>query len=129
MGVRARSAALIDHGTGACALRAFPQARVTQQYSCGDGGSLFDANVSTPPSPRPGSGGQFEVWDSRPSNTFCDHDVAVDLRRGNANTKTPRSFARLDPVCSCDNSGRSVICFHQKGVKKIIYLVSLIQEA
>ena len=40
---------------------------------------------------------------------FFDHEVAVDLRCGKANTKTPRSFARLDPVFACDNSGRSVL--------------------
>ena len=40
---------------------------------------------------------------------FSDHEVAVDLRCGKANTKTPRSFARLDPVFARDNSGRSVL--------------------
>ena len=35
--------------------------------------------------------------------------LAVDLRCGKANTKTPRSFARLDPVFARDNSGRSVL--------------------
>ena len=44
-----------------------------------------------------------------PRNTLSDHEVAVDLRFGNANTRTPRSFARLDPVFARDNSGRSVL--------------------
>ena len=51
------------------------------------------------------------MWDGRPSNAFSDHEVAVDLRCGEANTKTPRSFARLNPVFACDNSGRSVLFF------------------
>ena len=51
MGVRAPNAALINHGTRACALRAPPQARVAQQYSCGDSASPFYANVFFPPSP------------------------------------------------------------------------------
>ena len=63
MGVRAPHAAPINHGTGACALRAPPQARVAQQYSCGDGASPFYANVFIPPSPWPGGRGRFEVWD------------------------------------------------------------------
>ena len=40
---------------------------------------------------------------------FSDHEVAVDLRCGKANTKTPRHFARLDPVLARDNSGRSFL--------------------
>ena len=44
-----------------------------------------------------------------PRNSFSDHEVAVDLRCGKANTKTPRLFARLDPVFARDNSGRSVL--------------------
>ena len=55
MGVRAPNAAPINHGTGACALRAPPQERVAQQYSCGDGASPFYANVFIPPSPFLGS--------------------------------------------------------------------------
>ena len=47
--------------------------------------------------------------DSRPSNTFCDHEVAVGLRCGKANTKTPRYFARLDPVFVRDSSERSIL--------------------
>ena len=68
------------------------------------------------------------MWDSRPSNTFSDHEVAVGLRYGKVNTKTPRSFARLDPVFARDSSGRSVLFSHQGGVNKISYLVSLFQE-
>ena len=40
---------------------------------------------------------------------FSDHEVTVDLRWGKANNKTPRSFAKLDPVFTHDNSGRSVL--------------------
>ena len=51
-GVRAPNAAPINHGTGACALRAPPpQARVAQQYSCGDGAWSFYAYAFSPPSP------------------------------------------------------------------------------
>ena len=32
------------------------------------------------------------MWDGRPSNTFSDHEVAVDLRCGKTKTKTPRSL-------------------------------------
>ena len=53
--------------------------------------------------------GRFDVWNGRPSNTFCAHEVAVGLRCENANSKTPRSFARLDPAFARDNSGRSVL--------------------
>ena len=49
MGVRAPNAAPIIDGTGACALRAPPQARVAQQYSCGDGASPVYAYVFIPP--------------------------------------------------------------------------------
>ena len=90
-------------------MRAPPQARVAQQYNCGDGASPFYANVFIPPSPSPCGGGRFEVWDGRPSNTFSDHEVAVGLRCGKANIKTPRCFARLDPVFARDTSGRSVL--------------------
>ena len=51
MGARAPNAVPINHGTGACALRALPQARVAQQYSCGDGALPFYANVFIPLSP------------------------------------------------------------------------------
>ena len=51
MGVRTPNAAPINHGTGAGALRAPPQARIAQQYSCGDGASPFYANVLIPPLP------------------------------------------------------------------------------
>ena len=48
------------------------------------------------------------MWDGRPSTIFSDHEVAVDFRSGKANTKIPRSFARLDAVFARDSSGRSV---------------------
>ena len=44
------------------------------------------------------------------SSPLLDQAVAVGLRCGKANTKAPRSFARLDPVFACDSSGRSVNC-------------------
>ena len=53
--------------------------------------------------------GRFDVWNGRPSNTFCAHEVAVGLRCENANSKTPRSFARLDPVFARDSSWCSVV--------------------
>ena len=37
------------------------------------------------------------------------HEVAVGLRCGKDNTKTPRSLARLDPVFPRDSSGRSIL--------------------
>ena len=43
--------------------------------------------------------------------TFSDHEVAVGLRCGKANNRTPTSFARLDPVFARDCSGRSVVFF------------------
>ena len=49
------------------------------------------------------------MWDGRPSNTFSDRKVAVDLGCGKANTETPRYFARLDPVFARDSSGHSVL--------------------
>ena len=49
-----------------------------------------------------------------PRNTFTDHEAAVDLRCGTANTKTPNFFARLDPVFARDNSGLSVLFFIKK---------------
>ena len=107
MGVCAPNAAPINHGTGACALRAPPQACVTQQYSCGDDASPFFARTCSPP-PLPDQavtvGLRCGTVDPQ-----TDHEVAVDLRCGEANTKTPRSFARLDPVFARDNSGRSVL--------------------
>ena len=41
MGVRTPNAAPINHGTGACTLRVPPQARVAQQYSCGEVAFFF----------------------------------------------------------------------------------------
>ena len=38
-----------------------------------------------------------------------DHEVGIGLRYGKANTKTPRSLARLDPVLPRDSSGRSIL--------------------
>ena len=38
----------------------------------------------------------------------------MDVRCGKANTKTPTTFARLDPVFARDNSGRSVLFFIKK---------------
>ena len=43
-----------------------------------------------------------------PQTLFADHEVAAGLRYGKANTKTPRYFARLDPVFARDRSGRPV---------------------
>ena len=43
-----------------------------------------------------------------PQTIFSDHEVAVGLRCGKANTNTPKYFARLDPVFARDSSGRSV---------------------
>ena len=54
--------------------------------------------------------------------------VAVGLRCGKANTKTPRSLARLDPVFPRDSSGRSILFSDQGGVVEISYLVPLLQE-
>ena len=68
------------------------------------------------------------MLDGRPSNTFSDHEVAVGLRCGEANTKTPRYFARLDPAFARDSSGRSVFFFFIKEESTISYLVSLLQE-
>ena len=46
----------------------------------------------------------------RPTLTLrADHEVAVGLRCGKANTKSPRSLVRLDPVFTRDNSGRSIL--------------------
>ena len=39
----------------------------------------------------------------------ADHEVAVGLSCGKANTKTPRSLVRLDPVFPRDSSGRSIL--------------------
>ena len=66
---------------------------------------------------------------STPETLFSDHAVAVDLRCGKANTKTQRSFTRLDSVFARDGSGRSVFVSYQGGVDKISYRVSLFQEA
>ena len=48
------------------------------------------------------------MWYGGLLNTFSGHEVAVDLRCEKANNETPRSFARLDSVLVCDESGRSV---------------------
>ena len=89
------------------ALCALPlQARAAQQYSCGDGASPFYAYV---PLPDQAVAVGLRCGTVDPRNTFSDHEVAVDLRCGKANIKTPRSFARLDPVFARDNSGRSVL--------------------
>ena len=49
------------------------------------------------------------MWDGRPSNTFSDHEVAVGLRCGKVNTKTPKYIARLDPAFARGSSGLSVL--------------------
>ena len=73
--------------------------------------------VSMLPSSRPGGGNRFVVWDGRPSNTFSDHEAAVSSRCGKANTKTPRKFARLDPVFARDRSGCSVFSIKEESIR------------
>ena len=108
MGVRAPNAAPINHGTESCALRApppgtrrAPKAEVTARR-------LFTRTCSSPPLPDQAVAVGLRCGTVDPRNTFSDHEVAVDLRCGKANTKTPRSFARLDPVFARDSSKRSV---------------------
>ena len=123
------NAAPINHGTGGCNLRVPPQARVAQQYSCGDGPSPFSRTCSSPPLTDQAVAGRFEVCDGRPSNTFSDQAVSVGLRCGKANARTPRYFARLDPVFARDSSERSVFFSINVRIDKISYLVFLLQEA
>ena len=70
MGVRAPNAAPIDHGTEACTLRASPQARVAQQYSCGDGASPFCGNVFIPPLPNQAVAVGFRCGTANPQTLF-----------------------------------------------------------
>ena len=103
-GGRVSNAAPLNHGT--CASRAAPLSHA----------SLSNEDAATA---------------RRPPRRTCspsprsDQVVAVGLRCGKANTKTPRSLARLDPVFTRDSSGRSS---HQGGVVEISYLVPLLQE-
>ena len=65
----------------------------------------------------------------RSSPPLADQAVAVGLRCGKANTKTPRYSARIDPVFAPDSSGRSVFYFPSRGFDQICYLVSLLPKA
>ena len=75
---------------------------------------LFTRTGSSPPLPDQAVAVGLRCGTVDPQTLFSDHEVAVDLRCGKANTKTPRSFARLDPVFARGNSGRSVL-FSIKG--------------
>ena len=71
---------------------------------------LFTRMCSCPPLPDQAVAVGLRFGTVDPQNTFSDREVAVGLSYGKANTKTPRPFARLDPVFAHDNSGRSVLC-------------------
>ena len=46
-----------------------------------------------------------------PQTLSSAHEVAIGSRYEKTNTKTPRYFARLDPVFARDSSERSVLWF------------------
>ena len=89
-GGRVPNAAPLNHGKGACTSRAAPPSHASRTNEAA-------ATARRPPtrtcSPSP----------------LSSHVVAVGLRCGKANTKTPRSFARLDPMFPHRSSGRSVL--------------------
>ena len=128
MGVRAPNAAPINHGTGPCALRAPPPGTCRATTQLRRRRVAFSrVCVHTSLSLIRGAV-RFEVWDGRPSKRFFSPRGGGRFEVWEGQTKTPRSFARLDPVFARDKSGRSVLFFHQGGVDKISYLVSLLQE-
>ena len=70
---------------------------------------IFTRPCSSPPLPYQAVAVGLRCGTVGPRNTFSDHEVAIDSRCGKSNTKTPRSFARRNPVFARDNSGRSVL--------------------
>ena len=103
-GIRVLNAALLNHGKGACVSRAASPSHASRSNEV----------VAT-----------VRRLLQRMCSTFplSDHVLAVGLRSGKANTKTPRSLARLDPVFPRDSSGHSYPFSHQGGVVEISYLV------
>ena len=69
---------------------------------------LLTRTCSSPPLPDQAVAVGLRCGTVDPQTLFSDREVAVGLRCGKAKTKTPRSFARLDPVLARDNSGRFV---------------------
>ena len=89
MGARAPNAAPLKHDTGACTSHAPPKhaSRIKKI-----------AATTRRPHTRAGS-----------SPFFPDREAAVGVRCGKANSFTPKSFGRVDPVTPGDSSGRSIL--------------------
>ena len=109
MGTPAPNAAPINNGTGACALRALPRHASRSTIAAVTARRLFRQTCSSAPLPDHAVAVGLRCVTAEPQTLFPDHEVAVGLRYGKANTKTLRSFARLDPVFARDNSGSSVL--------------------
>ena len=110
MMVRAPNAAPINHGTGACTLHAPPHARVAQHYIAGvTARRLFTRTCSSSPFLDQAVAVGLRCWTVNPQTLFLIARWRSVFICGNANTKTPRSFARLDLVLARDNSGCSVL--------------------
>ena len=89
-GVRVSNVAPVNHVKGVCALHAAHPSHASRSNEAAATARRPPKRTCSPP-------------------PFSDHLVAVGLRCGKANTKTPRSCARLDPVFPRDNSGRSIL--------------------
>ena len=89
MGARAPNAASLNHDTGACTSHA-PLNHVSRIKKT--------AATTCRPYTRTGS-----------PPFLTDREAAVGLRCGKANSFTPRSFRRVNPVTPRDSSGRSIL--------------------
>ena len=70
---------------------------------------LFTRTCSSSPLPDQAVAVGLRCGTADPRTLFLTTRWRSILRCGKANTKTPRSFARLDPVFARDNNGRSVL--------------------
>ena len=109
MGVRAPNAAPINHGTRARALRAPPRHLSRSHKAAVTARRLFRRTCSCPPLPDHVVAVGLRYGTADPKTLFPDPEVAVGFRCGKANAKTPRYFARLDPVFVRDTSGCSIL--------------------
>ena len=103
-------AALLNHGTGACASRAVPPSHASSSNEADARARRSTKRTCSPPSlPDHMLAVGLRCGKANSKALLPDHRMAVGLRCGKANTKTPRSLSTLDPLFSRDSSGRSIL--------------------
>ena len=108
-GGRVSNAAPLNHGRGACASGAAPPSHASRSNEDAATARRPPSRTCSP-SPRSDQVVAVGLRCGRPTLTLrAGHKVVVGLRCGKANTKTPTSLVRLDPVFTRDSSGRSIL--------------------